>query len=168
MTVWFIADTHFGEQPRARQRASAMSAQELDDVIERRWKEEVRDGDTVWHLGDVGDWRRLAGLPGTKHLVFGNNDKGRRSIAASGVFAHTTVSHQLEIDGVSYELIHDPAHAEPASDRPVIHGHLHAMTSPAPRCLSVSFDRWGWAPVGSEDVIAASKAKMSSQHRNGS
>ena len=39
MTIWFTADTHFGEQPRARQRAAGLSADGLDELIARRWRE---------------------------------------------------------------------------------------------------------------------------------
>ena len=39
MTIWFTADTHFGEQPRARQRAAGFSADGLDVLIARRWRE---------------------------------------------------------------------------------------------------------------------------------
>lgn len=152
MTTWFIADPHFGEQPKGRQRAAALSADELDALIEQRWCERIAADDVVWHLGDVGDWRRLARLPGVKHLIFGNNDKGRRQTADSGVFASTAGLHRFKADTGIFFLIHDPAHADKAETAPVIHGHLHSLPSPAPGFVSVSVDRHGWSPVRVEEI----------------
>lgn len=152
MTLWFTADTHFGEQPKARQRATALSAEQLDALIEQRWRATVAPDDVVWHLGDVGDWRRLANLPGVKHLVFGNNDKGRRDIAASGVFASTAASHRIQLGTRTLFLVHDPAHAGTDVLDTVIHGHLHALPSPAPNFISVSVDHHDWCLVGAEQI----------------
>lgn len=152
MTIWFTADTHFGEQPKARQRAAELSAEQLDALIEQRWRETVEAGDIVWHLGDVGDWRRLADLPGVKHLVFGNNDKGRRKITDSLVLASTATSHRLQTATGMLLLIHDPAHAGADGSNTVVHGHLHALPSPAPNFISVSIDRHDWRPLRAAQV----------------
>lgn len=154
MSIWFTADTHFGEQPKARQRATGLSAQELDTLIERRWRETVAADDKVWHLGDVGDWRRLAGLPGTKHLIFGNNDKGRREITASGIFASTgTYAMMSEMAGEMY-FVHDPANVAEPDNYVVVHGHLHALSLSEPDFISVSVDCRDWAPISLGDILA--------------
>jgi len=153
MTIWFTADTHFGEQPKARQRAAALSADQLDALIEQRWRETVAADDIVWHLGDVGDWRRLADLPGIKHLVFGNNDKNRREIAASGLFASTATTHRMASTSGEILLIHDPADAASEAVDVIVHGHLHALPSPAPNFISVSVDRHDWRPLRAERIL---------------
>lgn len=154
MTIWFTADTHFGEQPRTRHKASGLPADALDVLIEQRWRERVADGDTVWHLGDVGkDWQRLADLPGTKHLILGNCDAAPKKMAASPIFASLGQSHRLALpDGGSLYLIHIP---EQALDRPandVVHGHHHHRT-PRPGHRSVSVDRIDWGRVSLEELL---------------
>lgn len=54
MTIWFIADTHFGEQPRGRVKATGLSAEALDGRVAARWRERVGPEDLVYHLGDLG------------------------------------------------------------------------------------------------------------------
>ena len=101
---------------------------------------------------DAGDRRRLADLLGVKRLVFGNNDKGHRAIAASGVFASTASSHRLQTGAGMLFLIHDPADAHTAGSDTVVHGHLHALPSPAPNFISVSVDRHAWGPLRAEQI----------------
>lgn len=155
MTVWFIADTHFGEQAGRRQKASGLTAQELDALIEQRWREHIAEGDAIWHLGDVGkDWRRLADLPGTKNLILGNGDIESRKMVTSGIFASVAMSHRLPVDGGFLFLIHIPEQALDQPAKEVVHGHHHAR-QPLPGHRSVSVDRTDWAPIRLEDLLAA-------------
>lgn len=146
MTTWFIADTHFNEQPKARQRGTGLSGDELDRLIEQRWRDAVGDHDIVWHLGDLGDWQRIAHLPGIKHLVFGNCDRAKRALIASGVFASTSARRLIDTAEGSVLLVHDPAHAGD-HDGLVVHGHLHSLPSPGARFKTVSVDQHAWTPV---------------------
>ena len=152
MTTWFIADTHFNEQPKARQRAIGLAGNELDQLIEQRWRETIAEDDIVWHLGDVGDWQRLAFLPGIKHLVFGNCDRARQAMTRSGLFASTAPQRLIDMAAGSILLVHDPAHAGDHNGV-VVHGHLHARPSPGPRFKSVSVDRNAWSPVAEVGVV---------------
>lgn len=152
MTTFFIADTHFGEQPKARERATGLNGDDLDRLIEQRWRETIRDEDLVWHLGDVGDWRRVADLPGVKHLIFGNCDRRRQAIATSDIFASTATRQIIDAVSGPVLLVHDPAHAADHGG-PVIHGHLHARPSPGPRFTSVSVDQHLWSPTPAADLM---------------
>jgi len=157
MPTWFIADTHFGKQPGGRCKWSGMSAGELDTLIEANWRDRVAENDVIWHLGDIGpDWRRLATLPGVKHLILGNDDKKdkeeRAEIEASRIFETVRNRHRLEVDGGSLFLIHIPAEAKRKPAHEVIHGHLHHLPS-VPGHRSVSVDRTGWAPQRLEELL---------------
>lgn len=153
ITVWFVADTHFGEQPRTRQRLSGMDAGTLDELMMERWRATVAAGDDVWHLGDVGrDWQRLADLPGTKHLIFGNTDKARTRMAASPVFASTAERRILPTRAGPLFLIHIPEQAGDAPPGMVVHGHHHHR-DPKPGQRSVSVDRTGWAPIALDALL---------------
>jgi calcineurin-like phosphoesterase family protein len=82
MTTFFISDTHFGDAPRLRvDKRPFASIEDMDRAIVERWNEVVAPDDEVWHLGDFALGpppsriaELLAGLPGQKHLIVGNND----------------------------------------------------------------------------------------------
>lgn len=80
--TWFVGDTHFGHLKVAQIRGFE-SAAEHDDVIFSKWTRQVRDGDTVFVLGDISSGSSggedhalsiLENLPGHKHLICGNHD----------------------------------------------------------------------------------------------
>lgn len=151
MTEFFIADMDFGSASNAKWRKFAASAG-MDAAILKAWRERVGVGDIVWVLGDVGSLHPLRDLPGTKHLIFGNDDKPKRMFKESGLFARTANSHIHESDHGSMLLIHRPKDA--ADDYvPVLHGHTHAMPDePDPRFVSVSVDKTGWGPITLDEV----------------
>lgn len=154
MTIWFIADTHFGEQPKRRQMHSGMSAAELDDTIARRWRERVAESDVVWHLGDVGrDWRRVADLPGIKHLVLGNGDTAPQRMKKSELFASVVPFHRLAVADGSLYLIHIPEDALAQPSHEVVHGHHH-HAEPLPGHRSVSVDRTSWGPITLDELLS--------------
>ncbi|MEJ8630550.1 hypothetical protein P0F65_13210 [Sphingomonas sp. I4] len=80
MTIFFTADTHFGDHRTINiHKRPFASVAEMDAELIGRWNAVVGVEDVVWHLGDVA--RRpadvaalLARLNGTKHLLHGNND----------------------------------------------------------------------------------------------
>ena len=78
--IYFIADTHFGDDKirRYENRPFADTAK-MDAELIRRWNETVSEEDIVYHLGDFGgDGREgeiLQSLHGIKYLVKGNHDK---------------------------------------------------------------------------------------------
>lgn len=80
MTVWLLADSHFGHARVAELRGFA-SAEEHDATLMRNFGRRFQSDDEVWWLGDVamGDWRanlrNVSQLPGTHHLVMGNHDR---------------------------------------------------------------------------------------------
>ena len=80
MTIFFTADTHFGDHRTINiQRRPFADTAAMDVAMIERWNAVVAPEDFVWHLGDVA--RRpeevsalMARLNGTKHLLRGNND----------------------------------------------------------------------------------------------
>lgn len=151
MSDYFIADMHFGSASNAKCRKFSASA-DMDTAIIQAWRERVGDCDTVWVLGDVGSLDPLRDLPGTKHLVFGNDDKPKGLFKDSGLFASLSNSHIHESDRGSILLIHRPKDATDDS-LPVLHGHTHAMPDePDPRFVSVSVDKTRWGPITLDEV----------------
>lgn len=80
MTIFFTADTHFGDHRTINiWKRPFASVAEMGALLIDRWHAVVGPEDSVWHLGDVA--RRptdvpdlLARLHRTKHLLRGNND----------------------------------------------------------------------------------------------
>ena len=85
MSVFFTADTHFGDPHILRQRGGVFrSLAEHDEVLIARWNAVVKPADDVWHIGDfaAGASRErcaeiFARLAGRKRLVRGNHDTNR-------------------------------------------------------------------------------------------
>lgn len=84
MSVFFLADTHFGDGNILRyENRPFATVEEMDRELIRRWNEKVGAGDTVFHLGDFSargeeeDRAILSQLAGEKVLVLGNHDRHR-------------------------------------------------------------------------------------------
>ena len=154
MSVFFIADMHFGSPYRSNAKPRGFSSTEaMNDAIVEAWRSRVNDEDTVWVLGDVGDLEVMRTLPGKKHLIFGNDDTPRALFKDSGVFASYATSHELDTDNGPILLIHIPQAAK-RNDLPVLHGHTHAGPDEIDtRFVSVSVDKTAWGPISLEEVM---------------
>lgn len=154
MTIWFTADTHFGDHRTLNiGRRPFGSAVEMDAALAANWNAAVGSEDEVWHLGDVA--RRSADVPGllarlngVKHLVRGNNDPPG-TLAAEG-WASVRDYKELEVDGVRLVLCHYAFRTWNGQGRGVVnlHGHSHGRLKPLPRQFDVGVDARGWRPVG--------------------
>ncbi|MCC2978388.1 metallophosphoesterase family protein [Sphingomonas sp. PL-96] len=153
MTIFFTADTHFGDHRTINiWRRPFASVAEMDALLIARWNAVVRPGDSVWHLGDVA--RRpdavsglLGQLNGTKHLLRGNNDPDA-TLAASG-WASTGDYAEIEADGHRLVLCHYPFRSWNGQHRRAInlHGHSHGRLKPMLRQFDVGVDVHDFAPV---------------------
>lgn len=131
MAVWLTSDLHFMHEKVALLRGYPSTGSHDADVM-RTWKLRVRDGDTVWLLGDISSGgaasqeyalSALASLPGEKMLVLGNHDAphprhGSRSLTwfkkymSSGAFEWVGTSARLRHDGLKFMLSHYPFDAD--------------------------------------------------------
>lgn len=153
MTVFFTADTHFGDHRTINiWRRPFASTAEMDEVLLRRWNEMVGPEDEVWHLGDFArrpaDVAGLLGrLNGRKHLLRGNNDPDA-TLAAEG-WASTGDYAELELDGHRLVLCHYAFRAWNGQHRRAInlHGHSHGRLKPMPLQFDVGVDVHDFAPV---------------------
>lgn len=159
MTVFFVADMHFGNASNAKWRKFA-DVGAMDSRIMEEWHKRVGIHDVVWVLGDTGSHEPLKALPGTKHLIFGNDDKERKATKSSGLFDSCANSHTLQTELGALLLVHNPKHAG-QGNIPVIHGHTHAAPDePDPRYVSVSVDKTGWGPISLEEVMQRLESRM--------
>lgn len=92
--IWFIADTHFGDERILAQRPFFDTIQAHDLEVSKRWNTLIAPKDIVYCLGDIGsssffDNRDLHGF---KHMVLGNHEEG----------SYTTEDHErLDVTHIS-------------------------------------------------------------------
>lgn len=162
MAIFFTADTHFGDHRTINiHRRPFASVAEMDEALITGWNAVVGAADEVWHLGDVA--RRpadvaplLARLPGTKHLVCGNNDAPGARIAAG--WASVQDYAELTLGGVLLVLCHYPFRSWNGQHRRSInlHGHSHGKLKPLPRQFDVGVDARGYRPVSLDTLLGRS------------
>jgi len=160
MSVFFTADTHFGDHRTINiQKRPFATVAEMDAVLIERWNTVVGPDDVVWHLGDVA-WRAadvtglLARLHGTKHLLRGNNDPD--DTAAAPGWASVGDYVEMALDGHRLVLCHYPFRSWNGQHKRAInlHGHSHGRLKPMPRQFDVGVDARDFAPVRLDRLLA--------------
>jgi calcineurin-like phosphoesterase family protein len=158
VTVFFTADTHFGDHRTLNiHKRPFASVAEMDAAIVERWRAVVRPEDEVWHLGDVARSAAqlpiLAELPGIKHLVRGNNDPD--AVAQAPLWASVAPYAELELDGHRLVLCHYPFRSWNGQHKGAIdlHGHSHGRLKPIPRQFDVGVDARDFAPVTLAELL---------------
>lgn len=180
MTVWFVSDTHFGHtktcthflRADGRPLRPFATVEEMDRELIARWNARVRQGDKVYHLGDVCLSRKslaiMAQLSGDKVLIRGNHD-------IFGLDEYHEYFRDVrgvwELEGMV--LTHIPMHPSSLDRWGVnVHGHTHADSVMRargvdvrtgeilysdhrdPRYVCVSVEQTEFAPISLEEVRA--------------
>ena len=161
MAVFFIADTHFGDNRilKYENRPFADTA-EMDAVMIERWNSAVSPEDTVWMLGDLGaaghEREILAKLNGHIRLVRGNHDIESNDYYRACGFEE--VYDLPVIHNGFWILSHEPLYVCENMPYANIFGHIHG--SPMYKDFSkqhccVSVERIEYTPVSFDAVKAA-------------
>ncbi|MDZ7283185.1 metallophosphoesterase family protein [Sphingomonas sanguinis] len=160
MTVFFTADTHFGDHRTINiHKRPFASVAEMDAALIDRWNAVVGVEDVVWHLGDVA--RRpadvaalLTRLNGTKHLLRGNNDPEATGAAPGWVSVGDYA--QIEVEGRPLVLGHYAFRSWNRQHKGALnlHGHSHGRLTSMPRQFDVGVDVCDFRPVTLEQLLA--------------
>ena len=152
--IFFIADTHFGDERILRyENRPFASVEEMDAQIVRNWNERVKDDDTVYLLGDVGNESFIKNLSGRKFLVKGNHDtqsnEHYRRVGFLEVYDMPVIFEGFWI------LSHEPLYVCKNMPYANIFGHVHANPiykdfSEQSFCASV--ERIGYVPVSFVEI----------------
>ena len=74
--IWFTSDTHFSsERTLELSKRPFRSVEEMDKILIENWNSVVGENDTVYHLGDFGNYEIIKQLNGSINLIKGNYDK---------------------------------------------------------------------------------------------
>jgi len=164
--IWVISDTHFGHtnilgftDDNGTLVRDFSSVEEMDETMVDNWNSVVKQGDKVYHLGDVlfgskDNFKKLwPRLNGSKRLVVGNHDD-IKFLSSGGFFQKVTMWRVFTEFGLL--LTHTPQHQSALTGRRNgllnIHGHIHANKSPegAYRCVCV--EQTNYTPVNIEEL----------------
>ena len=165
---WVISDTHFGHANIIRHAERPFrTIGEMNEALVANWNDTVRDGDTVYHLGDFSGppmnrrIERIAErLRGRIVLITGNHDRVTPRLADT--FTRVTGPQKLhtpvkDIPGVvlSHVPLHSAGTDEPGSLQVIgnLHGHIHQRTSPTPRHCNVCVEHTGYRPIRLEEAV---------------
>jgi|TARA_R110000851_G_scaffold139771_1_gene276967 calcineurin-like phosphoesterase family protein len=178
--IWIISDTHFRHENILKFSDTASGklirgnrftdVDEMDEHMIERWNSVVKQGDIVYHLGDVliGDkewfkknWPRLNG---SKRLTVGNHDD-IKFLCSGGFFQKVYETRQFSEFGLI--LSHRPlelGNLLKKKDRSLpwvkdnletllnVHGHIHQNPSPEGPYKNVSVEAINYTPVHIEDL----------------
>lgn len=161
MSIYFIADTHFGDERIIRyENRPFENAAQMESAITYRWNETVCDDDEVFVLGDFSasasmeeNARLLAKLNGHKRLIMGNHDL----LSADGWMqcGFEFASPYPVIYGGFWLLSHEPLYVNSNMPYANIFGHVHACRTYkdcSEQSFCVSVERIDYRPVSLEHI----------------
>ena len=158
MAIFFIADTHFGEDDiRRYENRPWPTPRDMDTGMIRRWNSECSQDDEIYVCGDFGDPElvpsMLAQLNGIKYLVKGNHDTQSNEFYRKAGFAEV-YDHPIILDNF-WILSHEPLYTNTNMPYANIFGHVHAapyVKDYSPQHCCVSVERIGYQPIPFETI----------------
>lgn len=154
--IWVISDTHFGHTNILEY--ANRPFQNVDDMNEymvERWNSVVKEGDKVYHLGDVyfKDASMLSQLNGKKRLILGNHDDGRDKKLLA-VFQKILSYRMMPQFGLifSHIPIHEKSLLRSGQECVNVHGHIHEKPQISPRHRNVCVEELDYTPINIEDL----------------
>lgn len=158
MVIYFIADTHFGEENiRRYENRPFASSKEMTDAMISKWNEQVAKEDKVYVLGDFGasgcEKDILERLNGIKYLVKGNHDIYSNEYYRQAGFQEV-YDYPIILDSF-WILSHEPLYVNENMPYANLFGHVH--NSPIFKDYSrqhfcVSVERTKYAPISFDEI----------------
>lgn len=172
--IWVISDTHFGhaniltfrDKDDKHFRGDLFAnVQEMNEAMVDNWNSVVKDGDYVYHLGDVffgpksefeSLWSRLKG---SKRLIVGNHDN-IIYFAKGGFFKKIEMWRMWSDMGLLFTHVPiDPSGLwrgvpEGMDSRRMlnVHGHIHQNPSPTEHHRCVCVEHINYTPIHIEEL----------------
>lgn len=149
---WFTADTHFGHSNIIKFcNRPFQNVEEMDEALIENWNKNIKEDDTVYHLGDFKFKKSenfLRRLNGYKILIEGNHDKN--SSLKDG-WSEIYQYKKIVIDYKDIILFHYPIREWDQYYRKSWHlyGHVHNNVKPleGTNSLDVGVDANNYEPI---------------------
>ena len=163
--IWVVSDTHFGhENIIGYCKRPFVDIDEMDEIMIQRWNSVVKEGDKVYHLGDVymgsGErfLKKFTRLNGKKRLVLGNHDDLKRKIDGKiflgDLFQKIYLFRSFKEFGLM--MTHVPTHESSiirAGEGAInIHGHIHDKQSPKGPYRCVCVEHINYTPINIDEL----------------
>jgi calcineurin-like phosphoesterase family protein len=169
--IWVISDTHFGHENILKFKdkdgqpvRDFESVEEMNETMVDRWNSVVKQGDKVYHLGDVffGSkdnfktlWPRLKGH---KRLIVGNHDD-IKFLSSGGFFGKVQMwrmfpEFKLVLTHVPLHLSQLQRFISQTETRYLtnVHGHIHQNPSPEGPYKCVCVEQTDYTPMSIEEL----------------
>ncbi len=160
VSIYFIADTHFGHKNIIEYENRPFgNVEEMDKVLTKNWNNTVSEADTVFMLGDFSFYGKektmniCKSLNGKKILVMGNHDEHTPNWYRECGFEE--VSRFPVIYENFWILSHEPMYVNTNMPYANIFGHIHSnpiykTVSNQSACVSV--ERIDYRPVEFSEI----------------
>ena len=168
MDIYFIADTHFGDDNiRRYENRPFCSVNEMDTALIKNWNITVSQDDTIYVLGDFGadgtEKEILSKLNGTKYLIKGNHDVKSNEYYRDAGFKEV---YDLPVLFKNFWILsHDAIYVNRNMPYANLFGHVHnnpIVKDYSSQHFCVSAERTNYTPILFEEI--AKKVKEASEN----
>jgi len=170
MTIWFTSDTHFLHENIVDYSSRPfLDVNHMTEGLIEKWNERVKNGDTVYHLGDFALTNNkkqatavdllLRRLNGQKFLIKGNHDRDAVTGSRHWVKVADYMEIKVDIGEVHKQRIvmsHYPFRSWNQMHRGAImlHGHCHGnLTHTGGKIMDIGVDVHEYAPISLDAVL---------------
>ena len=159
--IFFIADTHFGEDEvfrMSRENYRFRTCEIKDRIMTENWNRVVQPEDTVYILGDFGNPKFAKELNGTKILIKGNHD----TYSEEEYLTYFKRTYDMTVLYENFFLLsHEPLFI-PDWHSPYVNLFGHTHNNPIYRTVSarsycVCACRQNYTPILYKDILEAIK-----------
>lgn len=163
--IFFTSDEHIGHKNILKHEPRPFSSlEEMTDGLVEAHNSVVKQGDSVYHLGDLA-WKYpyyggyIRRLNGQHFLLVGNHDNSAsvKKLANDGIFGWIKDTYRLKYNGNIFWLSHYPHISWPSSNYGSIHlfGHCHGkLAENRPNSMDVGVDtREDYRPYSIYEVM---------------
>lgn len=167
---YFTADTHYGDprigvggQPNLFYRPFKSLYEQNLQIFRQFMISDFKDGDTLWHLGDVCyDITHICNIekirdefPNSKfNLIVGNYDENHLGILHN-YFDSIHQSMDVRLGDNLVYLNHYPINCQKNMGDCdfAITGHIHGLWKVQPKMINVGVDAWHFKPVSETEIL---------------
>jgi len=162
--VWFISDPHFFHEKIIEYADRPFKdVREMNETIIRNINDKVKEGDTLFCLGDVGFGsntrlkKLISKINGKKILIRGNHDRSHETML--------NVGFGISVPNLMWREFYMIHNAHRVGDnlfnksmKIVLSGHSHSklkynFTSSGRRVINLSLDAWDFKPVSMQEIL---------------